>query len=99
LSGSLATSIPPEKAQESRAQEWLCYKPNINNIKNYYKYNMVLSPGATKAACSSLAGARIKLRDTESYVTEVIARLIRDKDLDAQDYLDFINNITDPEWQ
>jgi hypothetical protein len=91
--------IPPGSAQENKAREWLCYKPNINNITNYYKYNMALSPGATKTACGSIGKGRIKLRDSESYVTEVIARLIRDKGLDAQDYLDFINSITDPAWQ
>lgn len=73
--------IPPSSTEETHAQEWLCAKPNISHIKNYYTDNLANNPDVTKSLCRSTRQARIKLRDTESYVTEILLRLIREKGL------------------
>ncbi|SMF45665.1 hypothetical protein SAMN02745866_02973 [Alteromonadaceae bacterium Bs31] len=79
--------VPPSGSEENKARDWLCYKPNIANIKQFYEDNLKLSPNLTKAACKAESNERIKLRDTESYITEVVQRLVDELGLDVQDFV------------
>ncbi|WP_157465929.1 hypothetical protein [Colwellia sp. TT2012] len=83
----------PTAAEETKVRKWLCQKPNMSYIKNYYKDNLKLSPSATQSACNSSSGNRIKLRDTESYISEVVQRLVNEKGLAAGDFIQVINGI------
>jgi hypothetical protein len=65
----------------------------MSYIKNYYNDNLKLSTSATQSACNSSSAIRIKLRDTESYITEVIQRLIDEKGLAAGDFIQVIKGI------
>ncbi|WP_444914063.1 hypothetical protein [Microbulbifer sp. TRSA007] len=88
----------PTVTEEKKAQDWLCYKPNIPNIKRYYDENLAQNSSATKTACRMTSSQRIILRDTTSYFTDIVVRLNDEKNLGMEDFIDAVNSITDPDW-
>lgn len=91
----------PKSTEEEKSRSWLCAKPNIQHIKEYYKYHFDknITPSSAKAQCLKYSKDRINLRDTGTYIDEVIQNLVTHKNIDAQDFIDTIKSITDPSWK
>ncbi|MCP4976846.1 MAG: hypothetical protein GY931_11850, partial [Maribacter sp.] len=63
------------------------------------KYNLAKNATDTQLACERSQLTSIKLRDTESYITEIVGGLVTKLNMPLGDFVEVVNNISDPAWQ
>ncbi len=99
---SRGKGVSPKSKDVGKVQGWLCAKPARGlkgGLNNFYKYNMAKSPPATKKTCDKTSKQRITLRDTESYVREIIQGLADKLGLTIGDFVIMVQAIPeDSEW-
>ncbi len=86
---------PPTNKDEKNARTWFCAKPEIQGRKSYYDSNMSGNASAIKIACQTAVGnllaPAVELRDTQSYLTELVEP--HAADLGVDDFISFIKEI------
>ncbi len=90
----------PERAEEDKAQERLCAIPKSipGGVREFYDDHMEDDEKGTKRSCDRTSSTRIQLRDTESYITEIVRGLVS-KDAALREFADVVDAIPESsEW-
>jgi len=96
-------NIPPTSREETKIREWFCKPPVFKGpglgVKDFFYDNLRIGPkktgkGEYGGECNASAKLRIKLQDTESYITEIVERLAKEK-ADEFPISDFFDEIRD----
>ncbi len=90
----------PKKREEDKAQERLCAIPKSipGGVSPFYDDHMKDDEKGTKRSCDRTSSTRIQLRDTETYITEIVRGLVS-KDAALREFADVVDAIpASSEW-
>ncbi len=87
---------PPGSKEETNARKWLCQSPE-GVTRDFFDSNFktTVSQGVAEQLCGSLAFSRIELRDTQSYITELLEPYAAE--LNIKDFVELIKKLTKSE--
>lgn len=74
-------------------------KPVIQNRSEYYRHNLKYVASRTNIERYKRRFQTILLRDTESYLVDIVQRLKDELGVDVGDFINSVNSINDPQWR